>query len=178
MVTVAAESEPALEVRTTEPCISQSKAGRRLGLFAGLFAIIAVNLVVVWMISGNQVIAMPSRVNLGDVESGTPLFHPVVIRNHSDHAITCLGATVACGYGCYQPSHLPARIEPGGLIEVIVEYKPPHPETLVRRGLASGLVTDEMLFYFDDPNVPPQTLAITCQVAMPAAATDQKPAIR
>ena len=114
-----------------------------------------------------HVITMPSYVDLGVVESGVTQHTSIQITNRSSMPIRCLGATEACGYGCFKSSNLPTTIEAGKSIEIPIEYNPPFPDALLRRGSSTDIITDEMIFYFEDERDSRRTLQIRCRIRNP-----------
>ena len=133
-------------------------------LYAVIGVIVINSCLIAWMLQPHG-ISMPPLVDLGVVESGVVILHTIEITNSSSTPITCLGATEACGYGCYKSSSLPARIEPGESINVVIEYKPPFPETLARLNIPSQDIKDDMMFYFDDARERNRILQIHCRLS-------------
>lgn len=158
---------PDNEIANAEPLFPRITRSPMVSLLRPALGLLVINLCAFAVFLPRQVIGMPSEIDFGFTESGITKSQTIEIENRSSSPIICLGATEACGYGCHKASALPKTISPGKSIRVSIEYKTPFPDALARRGVESGSVIDEMIFYFDDSGVSQRILRIRCQIKMP-----------
>jgi hypothetical protein len=93
---------------------------------------------------------MESRIDLGDVAEGAEVYPTLKLQNRSMTPITCIGAQVACRFGCFEPAdELPFTIQPGHTAELALHFHAPQRAALQARGNSDGTFQDTMCLYFD-----------------------------